>query len=235
MRGFDLDPVDEAFDDAAVFADALRLEQIEAEGDILGRHRRAVGKGHIVTQVEGHEGQVGGIFQRGAKQAIGAIGVVVDVGQHAFAADGVQRGGDAVAGILVEAVKAALRPKRDFAPFRRVGIDVVQMGEIGRVFQRAKVGKAVGDGHISGRPCPRQRRYGQRADRDCRENPPPRKFPLPHRAAAILHLHRYSLRGADPGPHCFAEARTAGAPDSSCECVRGRHAKGRPEGRPLKR
>lgn len=138
--------VDIAFDDAAVFQDTLRLEEVEAVRDVLRRHRRPVRECHIVAQIEGHEGKVRGVFECRAEKAVDAVGVIGRCGQDAFAADRVQRCRHAVAGILVEAVEPALRPDGDFAALGRLGVYVVEMGEISRIFQRAEVRIAVRDG-----------------------------------------------------------------------------------------
>ena len=158
QRAGDFDACNDLGDDRAIFGDALLDKQVVAEGDVLGGHLGAVPEGHIVAQVEDDPRQIVRILHRGAQEAVGPIGVVGGRGQDAFIPDCRHRGCRTLAGELVEAVKRALRPDRNLATLRGVGVHVVQMFEIRTVFQLAKIGVTVADRGLGlgGQRCQRQ-------------------------------------------------------------------------------
>ena len=76
MRAGHFDVLKKTINNGPKLRDALVQKQINREFHILCRHRRAVGKGDVIAQVHHDPIQALGIFDRGAKIAVRAVGIV---------------------------------------------------------------------------------------------------------------------------------------------------------------
>ena len=113
------------------------LVHVEAVDHVLGRDRRAVVPARLVAKLEGHRGIVGRIGRPFGDQPIGGRRLFEAVVHQALIDEPEPAGGLALVEHRVQAIERADIGHAHQAALRRVGVHVVEMLEVGRVFRRA--------------------------------------------------------------------------------------------------
>ena len=194
----------------------LFLEGQVGEGDVFGRQRRAVVPARLGPQREGEDVAVGRDRHRFGKQAVERVGLVERprhqrVVAHLHARRRVAARHEAVQRVEGRDVLVVLpvgRREIERAAFRRVRVEIAEMGEVRRIFEIAEGRQAVQRriGRAFREKTARQKRRrgsagGQRqefAPPDFQTWPPPRhQFPLLYLAAKCAFLGRVDPPGFD--------------------------------------
>ena len=139
---------------------ALLQEHLPGEDDVVGGDRDAVGEFRLGPQVEDHPAAVLGVFQALGDQAVGGVGLVGRAGEQAVVeqAEALRRLALQDEGVeAVEGLAAAGAAEAHGAALGGVGIDEVEVLEVGRILEIAEARDAVADDHLR-----RRRRVGPR-------------------------------------------------------------------------
>ena len=169
--------------DRPKLGDALFGHHIVAEHHVFGGQGRSVREFHILAQIEDHPGTVGGIFHRLAHVAITGADLVGGAGQDRLVHHRHQRRRDALNRIGVQRIVGAKGPLAELAALGRVRVHIVEMGQVGGIFQIAKGRDAVADDHFLRTPL-----SGQEASRD--------QQPCRQRLCQTRSFNRFCLSGA---------------------------------------
>ena len=122
---------------------AMGAYGLQAEDDVVHGHRRAVGEARLGPERERHPGAVLGHLDRLGEQAIQGEGLVPDPLQQGLGVEVGAGGGRALDDVAVQGIERTDDGQAQGAALGRVGIDVVQVAEVGRVFGLAVHGDAV--------------------------------------------------------------------------------------------
>ncbi len=110
------------------------LVDLEAIDDVLGRDGRAVMPARSLAELEGDRGKVGRVRGPFGDQAIGGRGLLQAVGHEGLIDEPEPGGRLALVKDGIEAVERADIGHAHDPALRRIGVHIVEMGEVGRVF-----------------------------------------------------------------------------------------------------
>ncbi len=133
--------------DRAEIGQPLGQKHLVGKDHIFRSQGRAIGKSHIIAQVEDHPRPVLGVFDRLTEQAIGGSDLVAGAFKDRFERGRGKGRRPALDRIGVHAVEPARSPFRNLAALGGVRVDVIQMRKPRRIFQLAKGRDAMGDDH----------------------------------------------------------------------------------------
>jgi len=119
------------------------LDGLEGEDDVLGRDRPAVVEAGAGAQADRGRAEVGRIGHPFGDKAVGGAGLVGALRHQSVVDQAEADGGAALDRELVERVEAAQRPAAHAAALGSVGIDPVEMLEVGPELGCADEGKGV--------------------------------------------------------------------------------------------
>ena len=153
-----------------------------SEQHIVGGHGRAVRKANLRPHVEDHPGLVLGIFDGFADQAVKRADLVRRAGHHVFVGNVGQCGRAALFRVGVEAVEGSIGSDGNLAPLGRVGVHIVQMREIRRIFRR------LAKGRDAVRPDDLALALGQR--RSAKHHPQRQRGKRPSSTAIVRHTRQ---------------------------------------------
>ncbi|MNE20209.1 hypothetical protein D3C80_1133180 [compost metagenome] len=178
-----VDPLD-FLEGGAVVRMAVAAEQAVGEGHVVGGDRLVVVEARLGTQVEHHPAAVLAVLHRGGDQAVAGGRLVTRriVGAGAGHQRGIQFGdavlqevagtgrAGALEGVGVEGVEGAGGHQSHAAALGRVGVDPVEMAEVGRVLERTELGVAVAfrDGGASGQAGSQTEQQGEETTHQAR-------------------------------------------------------------------
>ena len=122
----------------------LSGEGFEAEDDVGGADRHAVVPASLGVQFEDDPGAVRGHLHPSSELAVFGEWLILGFGAEAVVEQERASGGDTLEDKRIEVVVGAYSGEADLAGFRGVGVDVVEVGEVGRIFGIAVEGQGVG-------------------------------------------------------------------------------------------
>ena len=175
VRPFDLGVLDGLGQLTPERKQAFPQEQVVAEIDVVRRERRAVRETSLGAKVERDPAPVLRVFHGLAKQAVGGADLVGRALENAFEEHGRKPAGTSLPAVGIHRIERSPCPDRDFAALGGVGVHVVQMGEIGVVFEIAERGYAVRGDEVL-RACLR-RQSRERSDSRRESGAPPQTGP----------------------------------------------------------
>jgi len=127
------------------------LVHLQAVNDVLRRDRRAVMPARLFAEMEGDRGIVGGIGRPFGDQAVGGRGLIEAVAHQALEHEPEPSRSLSLVEHRVEAVEAADFGHAHDPALGRVGVHIVEMGEVGRIFRGADERERVMmDGRVLG-------------------------------------------------------------------------------------
>ena len=117
---------------------AMRLQRLDGEHDVLGGDRRAVMPTGLGPKVEDFPGAIGADLDARRDQPIGRIGLIERALEQGLEDEALEPlHGVTPENERIQRIVCALRGKADRAALGRLRVDIVEMGEIGPVFEIA--------------------------------------------------------------------------------------------------